>query len=67
MSANPLISEQVNGVKIKYRIGERRSGDVEQIWADPTKANKMLNWKCQYDVKDALKHSWAWEQTIEKA
>lgn len=59
--------EEVNDIKLNFKIGERRQGDVEQIWADPSKANKELNWNCQYDIKDALKHSWAWEQTIEKA
>ena len=59
--------EEVNGLKVNYKIGPRRPGDVEQIWADPSKANNELNWKCQYGIKDALKHSWAWEQTIEKA
>lgn len=57
--------EEVNGVKLNYRIGPRREGDVEQIWADPTKANKVLGWTCQYDIKDALKHSWNWEKNIE--
>jgi UDP-glucose 4-epimerase len=60
------IFEEVNNLKLSYHIGPRRSGDVEQIWANPQKALKVLNWKCQYNIKDALKHSWQWEQNIEQ-
>lgn len=57
--------EEVNGLKLNYTIGPRRSGDVEQIWANASKANDVLGWHCEYDIKDALAHSWSWEQNIE--
>ena len=56
--------EEVNGLKLAYKIGPRREGDVVQIWADPSKAMKILNWECNYSVKDALAHSWNWEKNI---
>jgi UDP-glucose 4-epimerase len=56
--------EEVNQVKLNYKMGARREGDVEQIFANPSKAEKMLNWKCDYSVADALKHSWNWEKTL---
>jgi UDP-glucose 4-epimerase len=58
--------ETVNKVKLKYKIGKRRAGDVEQIYANAAKANSILNWTCNYTVADALKHAWEWEKTIEK-
>ncbi|UKN00135.1 UDP-glucose 4-epimerase GalE [Paracrocinitomix mangrovi] len=57
--------ENVNQVKVNYQIGDRRPGDVEQIWANAAKANNVLNWHCKYTMADALKHSWNWEQNIE--
>jgi UDP-glucose 4-epimerase len=57
--------EKENGLKLNYQIGARRPGDVVQIWANPQKANEILNWECQYTLSDALKHSWAWEQNID--
>lgn len=57
--------EEVNGLKLNYKIGARRPGDVVQIWADPSKANKALNWSCEYSLKDALRHSWEWEKGLE--
>lgn len=56
--------EEVNDLKLNYKIGPRREGDVVQIWADPSKAKEVLNWQCEYSVKDALMHSWKWEQNI---
>lgn len=54
------------GVKLNYAIGPRRPGDVEKVYADPSKVNKVLNWKTKYTSADALKHAWEWEQQISK-
>lgn len=56
--------EAVNGLKLNYKIGPRRAGDVEQIFANPAKAEKALGWGCKYSVADALRHSWDWEKTL---
>lgn len=34
--------ERATGVKVPHKIGERRAGDIEKIWADPKKANEDL-------------------------
>jgi len=54
--------ETVNGLLLNYKIGPRRAGDVEQIFANADKAKKILKWKCKYTLADALKHSWNWQQ-----
>lgn len=56
--------EAVNGKKVNYKIGPRREGDVEQIYADASKAKDVLGWECQYSLGDSLKHSWEWEKNI---
>lgn len=58
--------EKVNNLKLNYKIGPRRQGDVEQIFANADKAKKELNWTCEYTVADALLHSWNWEQKLRK-
>jgi UDP-glucose 4-epimerase len=58
--------ESVNGIKLNYKIGPRRAGDVEQIWADTTKVSEILGWKPQYGVEDMMKHAWAWQQGLTK-
>lgn len=53
--------EQVNDVKIPYEIVGRREGDIEQVWADATKANNVLGWKAEVSVEDTLKSVWKWQ------
>lgn len=60
--------QKVTGVKLNYIIGARRPGDVEKVYADPSKVNAMLNWKTKYSSSEALLHAWEWEKRIgEKA
>jgi len=56
--------ESVNNQKVNYKIGAKRKGDVEQIYADASKAKNVLGWTCQYTLADSLKHSWEWEKNI---
>ncbi|MEX1241318.1 MAG: UDP-glucose 4-epimerase GalE [Cyclobacteriaceae bacterium] len=56
--------QKVTGVKLNYTIGPRRPGDVEKVYADPSKVNAMLNWKTKYTSADALRHAWEWEKRI---
>lgn len=56
--------EAATGVKVPYRIGERREGDIEKIWADPKKANEVLGWKAEVPVEDTMRNAWAWQQRL---
>lgn len=47
--------EKVNKTKINYQIVERRKGDISIMYADVSKANKLLNWSCLYNLEDMLK------------
>lgn len=53
--------EEVTGVKVNYTIGERRAGDVVKVWADTRKANEVLGWKSECDLKMMLKSAWDWQ------
>ena len=50
--------EKVSGKKLNYESGKRRAGDAEQVYADASKANKVLGWKSELTVEDALKDAW---------
>jgi UDP-glucose 4-epimerase len=56
--------ERVSGVKLKYRITERRAGDIEKIWADPSYANRELGWRTLNSLDEAMKTAWEWEKKI---
>lgn len=56
--------EKVTGVKLNYQIVGRREGDIEQVWANPEKANKVLGWTAQETVEDTLASAWKWQQKL---
>ena len=56
--------ERVSGVKLNYTITKRREGDIEQIWADPSYANRELGWKTESSLDDAMATAWKWEKRI---
>ena len=56
--------QKVTGVTLSYRIAARREGDIEQVWADPHKANAVLGWTAKETIEDTLHSAWRWEQRI---
>jgi len=56
--------EDVTGVKLNYKIVEKRPGDIEQIWADTTIANRELGWKAEMGVREMMDTAWKWQQNI---
>lgn len=58
--------EKVTGIKIKYKIGPRRSGDVVSIYSDTKKANDILGWKTERDLDNMMLTAWNWQKHISK-
>lgn len=58
------VFEQVNNVKINYKVGSRREGDIECIYGNVDKAAKILAWKSQKSLEEALKDAFRWECSI---
>ena len=54
--------EKVNGVKVPYRIGPRRPGDIATCYSNPAKALKELGWKAQFGIEDMCRDSWNWQK-----
>jgi len=54
--------ERVSGIKLNYQVVGRRPGDIEQIWADPSYANRELGWKTVSSLDEAMKSAWDWEK-----
>lgn len=59
--------EKVSSEKLNYHIVDRRTGDVVAAFADTVKANKVLQWKAELGLKEALASAWKWEQSLQKA
>ena len=60
------IFENVNDIKLNYKIGERRKGDVVTAYADTTKIKEELNWSTKNSLRNALKSAWNWELNLNK-
>lgn len=52
--------EKASGVKVNYKITERRPGDIASCYADTEKAEKLLGWKAKYGIEDMCRHGWAY-------
>ena len=53
--------EKASGQKIPYKISSRRAGDVATCYADPSKAERELNWKATKSFEDACTDIWNWQ------
>jgi UDP-glucose 4-epimerase len=54
--------EQANGVKVPYRIVDRRPGDLASVYADVQKAESELQWKARRTIEDMCKDAWNFEK-----
>ena len=50
--------ECVNNVKVQYKIAPRRLGDVASCYADPSKAERELNWVAKRGIDEICKDAW---------
>lgn len=58
--------EKANGVKIPYEIKDRRPGDVDENYADASKALIEMGWKAKLNIVDACRDSWNWQKNNPK-
>ena len=54
--------ENVNNIKIPYVICDRRPGDVDENYADASKAFREMNFKTKLTIEDACRDSWNWQK-----
>lgn len=52
---------KASNIDIPYKIAPRRPGDITVCYADPSKANKELNWHAEKDINDMCRDSWRWQ------
>ena len=50
------------GTPIKYRIADRRPGDIAECYADPTKARNVLGWEAERDLRKMCEDSARWQR-----
>ena len=53
--------EEANGIKVPYKIGPRRPGDLATVYSNPEKAEKVLGWKAKRTLVDMCRDLWTWQ------
>ena len=54
--------ENATGEKINWKYGDKREGDVVEVYADCTKVEKELGWKSEKSLENCMIDSWNWER-----
>ena len=53
--------EKASGVKVPYKIVDRRPGDLDSVYSDPTKAHAELGWYAEKTLDDMCADSYRWQ------
>lgn len=56
--------EKATGVKLNWKYGPRREGDIEKVWGNVDKANKVLEWKADTPIEEVLASAWKWQERL---
>ena len=58
--------EKATGVKVNWAYAPRREGDIEKVWGNVDKANKILGWKADTPLEDVLASAWKWQEKLRR-
>lgn len=58
--------EKATGVKLEYKIGPRRSGDVVTIYANNDLVKQELGWKPKYGLEEMMLSAWKWQRHLQE-
>ena len=53
--------EKACGKQLPYEICARRTGDIAECYADPSKAAQELGWKAEYGIEEMCRDQWNWQ------
>ena len=53
--------EKVNEVKVNYKVGPRREGDIIEIYSNSTKA-RQIGWIPEKTIEDMVSSAWKWHK-----
>eukprot|EP00268_Persea_americana_P023211 TRINITY_DN2286_c0_g1_i1.p1 TRINITY_DN2286_c0_g1~~TRINITY_DN2286_c0_g1_i1.p1 ORF type:complete len:112 (-),score=10.64 TRINITY_DN2286_c0_g1_i1:331-666(-) len=56
--------KKATGVDIKVDYLSRRPGDYAEVYSDPSKIRRELNWSAQHtDLLESLRIAWNWQRS----
>jgi len=54
--------EEASGRKVPCVFAPRRPGDLAEVYADPSRAERLLGWRAKKSLADMCRDSWRWQQ-----
>ena len=57
--------ERASGRSIPFEIVDRRPGDIAACYADPSRAQQMLDWQAVYGIDRMCADAWRWQSMSE--
>ncbi len=58
--------ELATGQKLNYTIGQKRDGDIAQVFGDVTKSLAVLGWQAELDIEEMMLSAWNWEKYLKE-
>lgn len=58
--------QKVTNITIPFKFTNRRSGDVDSVFADPSKAEIELNWKAEKGIYEMCEDAFRWASNEKK-
>jgi len=58
--------EKTNNLSINYSVGSRRTGDIEEIYANSSLIKDTLGWEAKETLEQAMKSAWNWAEAYDK-
>lgn len=56
------VLERVTDRQLPHVVVDRRPGDVAALWADVTKARRVLGWEARYGIEHMCEDAWRWQK-----
>ena len=53
--------ENASGKAIRFKIVNRREGDISAFWSNASRASNLLSWEAKYDVDQMCEDTWRWQ------
>jgi len=53
--------EKASNREVQFQIVGRRSGDIATCYADPSYAEKILDWKAECELDEMCEDTWRWQ------
>ncbi len=58
--------EKTTNQTLNFKMGPRRAGDVERVWADCAKANAVLQWHAELGIDRMMHDAWEWQKRLKE-